>query len=384
MHNLRWVAFALLIGMGPALVLAHGLLGTGPAVSAVFIVGIIMCLAVTARSVDGLRLNLADEAFILFVVAAAASTWGNGLTASMREYALFGLTLACYPVGRLFSEQTPSRTFVWILAALLLAGSAATLIALIDQFNYPHGKPLVFGEFDAAPAQFLQLAAFIVFAILVVPMKTWERNCLLGICAACAVLFAASQVRFTFAAFGIVMLIAVQGRWRYRVAAALVLVVVLGLLLRPATSMVFVGHLFAPADCSALVSSISMRKQLFSDAISLLPTVGMFGFGLDGFIAKTCVGVEVHNSFLQAAIEFGWVGGLAFAAVVLPAMRARAQFAFCGLIFELALSAVHGRLSSDFLLLFFAGYAVRELPDAKRLSFHAASDTLSRGANPLA
>ncbi|WP_322868082.1 hypothetical protein U7859_30240 [Bradyrhizobium ottawaense] len=320
-----------------------------------------VALIASARSFE-LELGVADIAFGAFVVVVGVSTWCNGPTASTKEYALLALTLLAYPAGRLFADDVPGRAFLWTLVTLLLAGTVATVSAMVAQAGNPHGKPLLFGEFDAAPAQFLSLAAFVVLALLVAKVPRREGVVLLAICAAAAVIFAAAQVRFVFVAFGLVVALAAARGSPHRAVAALAGlagIVLLGLAVRPEMSATLFGQLAWPTACVS-DSSIALRKQLLVDAVAALPSSGPIGLGLDGFLARTCVvGTQVHNSLLQAFIEFGWIGGAAFAVMVLAGLASRTPFALYGLCFELALALAHGRLSRDGLLLFFAGYAAR-------------------------
>jgi O-antigen ligase len=76
---------------------------------------------------------------------------------------------------------------------------------------------------------------------------------------------------------------------------------------------------------------------------------------------------EVHNSSLQAAVEFGWMGGALFVLIVvftgvaiLPLARhgGAPLFVLCGLVFVVMLSLAHGRLSRDAVLFALLGTAV--------------------------
>lgn len=116
-----------------------------------------------------------------------------------------------------------------------------------------------------------------------------------------------------------------------------------------------------------LQNSIAIRKQLYSEAFSMTSKAGLFGIGMDRFMDTSCVkGTEIHNTILQATIEFGWIAGPALVALLIvaglslwPLARcdAEAQFALCGLIFVAVLSVASGRISRDFLLFLFLGYA---------------------------
>ena len=90
----------------------------------------------------------------------------------------------------------------------------------------------------------------------------------------------------------------------------------------------------------------------------------------------TCVpNAEPHNSFLQATIEIGWLGGLALLALavvalgrLVPLVRtdSEARFVFGSLVFVVALDLAHGILSRDTLLFLFAGYAARLVSTSNR------------------
>jgi O-antigen ligase len=77
--------------------------------------------------------------------------------------------------------------------------------------------------------------------------------------------------------------------------------------------------------------------------------------------------MEPHNSYLQATIEFGWVGGLCLALAnllaVIPLFRLcgksdSARFALCSLAYMTILSLAHGRTSRDMMLFAMMGFAV--------------------------
>jgi O-antigen ligase len=117
-----------------------------------------------------------------------------------------------------------------------------------------------------------------------------------------------------------------------------------------------------------LRNSIAIRKVLVQDALFLIPTSGWIGTGLDSFMKFSCIELtEVHNSILQAALEFGWLGGsLLFVMVVMaagpmfPQVRQDdvARFVLCSLAFVVLVSLAHGRVSRDALLFAFLGCAV--------------------------
>jgi hypothetical protein len=118
-----------------------------------------------------------------------------------------------------------------------------------------------------------------------------------------------------------------------------------------------------PPSCSLdvnMYNSIAERKALWQDAAYLIPYAGVFGFGLDGFMKYSCVrGFPVHNSIMEAFVEFGWLGGAAFLALILlslwrlfPLARHDNDFKFflCTLVYTISISAAHGRPSRDYVL----------------------------------
>jgi len=114
-----------------------------------------------------------------------------------------------------------------------------------------------------------------------------------------------------------------------------------------------------------LQNSIAIRKVLLLDAAFMLPGAGFFGYGLDGFMKVTCMaGHEMHNSVLQAVVEFGWLGGILFGALVVTSLwsilraakgDAASRFVLCGLTFAVLLCLVHGRLSREAALFAWIG-----------------------------
>ena len=92
-------------------------------------------------------------------------------------------------------------------------------------------------------------------------------------------------------------------------------------------------------------NSIAIRQALAKDAIYLIPTAGLVGTGLDSFMRFTCVEAhEVHISVLQAAVEFGWIGGTLWVLLMsvtiyrlapLAKRCAAARFVLCSLVFAI-------------------------------------------------
>jgi hypothetical protein len=114
-------------------------------------------------------------------------------------------------------------------------------------------------------------------------------------------------------------------------------------------------------------NSVAIREALLRDAFFMLPTSGLFGRGLDGFMQRTCIpSHQIHNSPLQAFVEFGWLGGSLFFLLIVSSLvslsgSARhddaSRFLFCGLVFVVVLSLAHGRFSRDAAVFAFLGGA---------------------------
>lgn len=133
-------------------------------------------------------------------------------------------------------------------------------------------------------------------------------------------------------------------------------------------------------SCSLAVDlddSIAMRKILFRDALFLIPSAGWIGLGLDSFMKLSCIKqTEVHNSILQAVVEFGWLAALLlFLLIVLIGssmlVAARhdgaSRFVLCSLAFIVLMSLAHGRISRDAVVFAFLGCAVGVKETPQRL-----------------
>lgn len=352
----------------------------------------------------GASIVLIDAVFAVLATAIAISIAKNGRTADPREYALLILTLAAYPAARFVCGQdfVAGRTaFIAAQGALAVVGTVVSGWALIGQWDSDHGKPVIFG-FDGAAIFFLQALSFVLFAIVALDEKprTSRRLAIGALLVLPIAVFSASLVRFTFVAL-VVSLIAAAwfGGGRRRVGALAVVGVVIfgigiGLLARSthavaqyaqyamgeaSTDQTRVATSAAPAlrdatdmpSCSMKVNannSIAIRKALLADAMAMLPGAGLFGHGLDSFMQRSCVrDTEVHNSVLQGAIEFGWLGGVAMATLIALALAMLAatanhdpasRFLFCCLLFVSLLSMAHGRASREAALFAFIGCAV--------------------------
>ena len=134
----------------------------------------------------------------------------------------------------------------------------------------------------------------------------------------------------------------------------------------------------SPPSCDLQINknnSVTIRKALLGDALYLAPRAGPLGFGLDSFLTYSCVGShQVHNSLLQAIVEFGWIVSGALIALIAYAgsftlRSARrdpdVRFFFCSLAFLAALSLVYGRASREMALFAIIGASIGIIETAK-------------------
>jgi hypothetical protein len=370
----RWLLLAIYVSAGPFLVFAHGLFGAGSGFTGLFLVATTLGLLLVGQWSDS-RPNACDTLFAAFAACVGVSFLKNGI-GNPKEFALLLITLAAYPVGRTFAGHHLTVSFVAVTSIVVAMGVVATGIALSEQWNDSRGKPYVFGEFAAAPAQFTISLSILVIGMLC--MRTSGRRAGAGavLLLIASAVFAASVVRFAFVAFAIALAVAAMvARPRERLLAVLALGVMvtgvaLGNIARSDTTIKFARYAVvvvadmvsssvatpsatyptsvvpestgsvavvlaassqpvgadqgsAPATCGTVESdnSIAIRRQLYSEAAGLLPAAGLFGIGLSRFMERSCFpDAEIHNSLLQAFVEVGWIGGAVLALLALLAI----------------------------------------------------------------
>jgi hypothetical protein len=402
----RYFFLALVVSSVPILVLYNGLAGTrgNSIVTGIFMVS---SLAAVALFNDWRRFvpNLCDGAFLAYVVCIAFSFWLNGAP-DTKEAALLILTLAAYPASRLFAGTGLKPSFIFASLAIATIGAFVAGFALINQWNSIHDKPWLFGMFDAS-GNFVVLLGLSLIVLTCIELTARQRIAAAFLIIPAIVIFAAAMVRLTFIA--ILVSLAVDAFFsaptkRPQIVAVILVVLVTistGLLARSHKTTLLAGYAAnavktlsgsmvpraAPSNsdvaataqegskvtlpsCSSktnLDDSIDIRLSLLRDASVLIQRSGPFGIGLDGFLKLSCVPTTaVHNSFLQAAIEFGWAACLALIAMVslagfyiFPLARsdAEARFALCSLVCITILTLGSGRTSRDGLLFLFLGFA---------------------------
>ncbi len=365
--------------------------------------------AILISSFRSIRLIHLDYLFGGLVLAVTASFAMNGLTAGIKETAIFVVSLAAYPVCRSVIPTDRMRmSFGFTSLLIATIGAFATVYAIYEQWPVPEGKPIVFGN-DAAGTHFLTALAF--FVIAVTTQELTKKQAVLGsaLLFVTSAVFAAALVRFTFASLlltlGLCWLLSARKQRVYisMITASILFGAAFGTLVRLDKIPVLVGFMTEktvyrsktlppPAALPAsklrdgslpsclmevnMKNSFAERKALWQDSFYLIPRSGLFGFGLDGFMKYSCMrGFPPHNSIFQALIEFGWLGGIALSAMIAisfirlvptAAFDDSERFIVCALAFAVIVSLAHGRLSRDFVLFSTLGLAASVLAGPPR------------------
>jgi hypothetical protein len=381
----RWAALAIFVSVGPINILLHGLFGAGSLTTAAMLIGSLAALFLLGdwRS---LRLNPYDYCFVTFTACAVLAIAIHP-AADAKELTLFAMTLSSYCAGRLFVPQAPHPVFPTVILFISAIGAALMVWAMLNDQVDPIGRPLVLGEFSAAPVQFL-VPFMLAAGALLSREKIAIRWFVVALVVVIAAVLSASMVRFAFIAAAcacLVLAAASRPPMRRTVILAtmgLVVVVVFGQLARPTTatklrdltaqafglSQPSGGKLPELDECGIDNSnSVAIRKALYRDWSRLIAESPPTGIGLDGFLKRSCRGREqVHNTLLQIALEFGWPAAGIFLFILSAAFvrlfQARsdegARFGLFALAFLLLMSTSYGRASQDRDMFLFMGYAV--------------------------
>ena len=385
------VALAILVSPNSVFVLFFGLIGIPG--NSVF-TGTLLAVTTVTIGLLCFRTDIvarpADLLFFALILCIVSSVAFNGWTSNAKEYELLVLSLAAYPACRFMSRSdlvSSASSFALAAKIIVALGTIVTTVALIEQWDDEHGKPMVFGQ-DAAGTHFLGLLGVLILVAVTTGKLTRLNTALLSslIFLPC-VIFAASVVRFTFVAMagslGLAIILSEAKQRKYIIAVGLVIfaAIVTGLAARYDVTLMSASSMLEetsgevglekPPSCYLNVNyrnSLSMRKALVRDALFLLPKAGWVGTGLDSFFRFSCMkSIQVHNSILQAAIEFGWLaGGLLTLMIItvagsswsLARQDGASRFVLCGLSFVVFLSLAHGRISRDAVLFAFLGCAV--------------------------
>ncbi|WP_130227093.1 hypothetical protein [Bradyrhizobium sp. Leo121] len=195
--------FAVLFAASPLAVLAHGWFATGSWFTGFLMVGSTIALLALGRWRE-FEIDARDVIYCCLLLAVGASLALNEIGPDRKEFYLLTLTLAAYPAARLYRAKLLSGSFILLIAAVVAAGTLATIPSLIEQWSDPdHPKVVVFGLYDAAPAQFTMLLGFLLLSVTAWRL-TWRGAVLVAALSAMpAFVFAACQVRFTFVAIAV-------------------------------------------------------------------------------------------------------------------------------------------------------------------------------------
>jgi hypothetical protein len=335
-------------------------------------------------------LCIVDYLFFALLLCILSSFALNGWTSNAKEYALLVLSLAAYPACRFVSlaDIVSGRSaFILVTSAIVLLGTIATAEALWQQWGDQHGKPFVFG-FDAAGVYFLGSLSFLVIALVTAGQLTARRTALVSaLIFLPTAIFAASLVRFTFIALAGALCVATilsgarQRKHIVAIAFMILVAIAAGLAARYHKASLYADYMLeqSPGDVGLEISpscylevnirnSIAIRKALLQDAVFLVPQSGWLGTGLDSFMKFSCIKLhEVHNSILQTAVEFGWLGGSLLLAIIVVAgssilPQARyddaSRLVLCSLAFAVLLSLAYGRISRDGVMFALLGCTV--------------------------
>jgi O-antigen ligase len=395
------VTLAVLISYSACLVLGFGLVGSkgSSVVTGALLFGLPLLLFLFSFR-RWPPLQLSDFLFAGLLIAALLSSLINprdNQPGSTKEYLLLVTSLAGYLACRsmLVEDVAITRSaFERITAVIVLLGAVFTAAEIFNQWDDPRGKPFVLG-FPEAITNFTMSLGFLIIALVTVDEPRPRRTAIIAILIFLpAAIFAAAMVRFVFVALAgslfVAMILAERGkRWHTAIVGfALFLAVVVGLSARYDTAKTYAAlAVEQTAETSAvktnasgtttmpscklavnLDNTIAIRQALAKDAIYLIRTAGFLGTGLDSFMNLSCIKAhEVHVSVLQAAVEFGWIGGIFWLLLMgsaiyriapLAKRSGSARFILCSLTFAILLSLAHGRISRDNTLFALLGAAV--------------------------
>jgi hypothetical protein len=392
---------AVLLSAHSIFILCYSLVGSsGNTVFTGALLATVLVAILTLSFRSDIVIGAADYLFAAFVLCVVVSFAINGRTADTKEWAIFAMSLAAYPACRFihFSQLSDARpAFTWITGIVVSLGAIITAQALFAQWNDMHGKPIVSG-FDVAGTLFLGSLGFFLISLATAP-TTKRKTAIISASFLLLAIFAASQIRATFLAIvSALCLAAILSGTRQRKYIAIIVLVAItgicaGLIARSEKTATFLSYAtgeipekpatidnrphnyerpistIKPPSCSLdvdLNNSIAERKALTRDALYLIPRAGVFGTGLDSFLSLSCMPFFIHNSALQAFVEFGWFGGSSLFLLVLLSLAllfstARksndVRFVFCSLAYVVALSIAHGRTSRDIMLFALLGLA---------------------------
>lgn len=415
----RYFFLALFVSTVPISVLAYGFTGhQGNSL----ITGGFMVMVTASLFLFGTRrifkIEAGDIVFGIYACCIATSFWINGWQ-DHKEVALLVLSLAAYPACRVFAGDDVRPTFILVTSAVVIVGSIVTATALAHQWDDIYGRPIILGLY-AATVTFVGSLGFLLIALACVELSPRQIAAVCILIFPQTAIFSAAMVRFAFVAIITSVVLAAGAsppKRRWPVVAILIVFVaaiVTGQLVRYKSAVLNAGYAAkavrtiagapdvpseaipviplsknpadiqlphnpeakvpvtgpVPPSCAMQIDkhdTIAIRLALLADAGYVVRSSGLFGIGMDNFTKLSCVPErEVHNTFLQVAIEFGWIAGAMLLALValsgwhlLPLVRSNpeARFVLCCLAYVSIMDMASGRSSRDGLLFLFLGWA---------------------------
>lgn len=346
-----------------------------------------------------------DVAFCLVSVLLAVHLKVFTLHAGLRDWALLvTFWIGPYAAARLVSAPDITR-FLKILGAITLTVSAA---AIAWQFSLQltagdNLRPVMLGLNHGVLIVALALGMSVVIQASGASGKgsiaTWTRPMIAALVTAALVVLGARGVVIATIATALLMVLAPNRdgrRGRIVVFAAILVGATLALILNH-VARDFMVRTYLPLEPPAgagvpglgrvsreecdqlnkMVDSTPIRIWLFQRGFLLFQETPVFGIGLENFAAYTCPGSFPHSTILQAFVEMGAVGGIAYVLLLgtaifllialttnrLPCTSRPAIVVLALLLFFIVLDQFYGRIllssTAGLLLGFSASLATR-------------------------
>lgn len=320
------------------------------------------------------RLSILDVLFLLFLTSMLIASIQHRGIVEIKEVGLFVVCcILAYVAGRMtsLSKLTVAPRYTLAMSALVVVTACiATVPELYKVWSIVEKRPMIFG-FEHSANLFAMTLGPLVYGFVCSRARcnSFQSTAVLVLICLATAVFVASLVRYTFVAIlvsaGLMLAVCIATKDREKIfritlaTIAIVLGISFGLAARYSSvhsfakaavqeydesgpsshkvEIVAVPELILPSanfsrssasagnaaviedqlppSCKTEVSpenSVLIRRSLYRDAFYFVPNAGFFGIGLDNFKHATCIkGHQVHNIYLQAIIEAGWVGGAA-------------------------------------------------------------------------
>jgi hypothetical protein len=386
---------------------AFGVRGNSSVTGGYLVVTVVSVFLLGRRKGDGFTITSMDAVLGVFVTAATIASLEHFDRGDFKEYMLLTInSVFAYAAGRFLGNSVLSSLRLRLLQISTPLVAAACIATAPNLVGETYARPFVFGFFHAATV-FCVAFGYMIIAYIYSDIE-WRSKISLFffilIVSATAV-FVASTVKFVLIAIAITALFSFAcsiyrsvSIWR-RIGLVLVAMtfgVVVGTTSRYAfvvkindqlsNTGVFSGSvkpgqnvvkverrepppagsdhsIGEPPSCNKtfdLNNSIAIRRALLHDAFFFLPKAGFFGFGLDSFAKMSCFeGYQIHNSVLQAIVEFGWATGVALMVLITIPFK---QFLFRQQGFDVNLLFLLSCIAFTVLLSLAYGQISRELP----------------------